>query len=165
VQNGVLLRRLPTIGSCIFAFSKDGSRLAGHDDQTLKLWDTSDWRLLQQVPYLGAVENFSPDGKTLVLQADRSRLRLVDGATLEVLADLEPPNSYHIQNAIFDPTGSSIVQATGRDGIGYIWDLDRLHAALGPMGLDWPHGTAASSRQTVDETLTIVIDPGQLAVE
>jgi hypothetical protein len=79
---------------------------------------------------------FHPDGRTMAEVLDRVSVRLVDLESGQERAVLPVPESHNLTAYAFSPTGRHLAALTVRGGI-QLWDLDRLHARLRELGLDW----------------------------
>ena len=79
---------------------------------------------------------FSPDGATMVIQADERILRLLNTFTGEELARLNPvPRAYRTTHFAFSRTGRWLA-AHSSVGL-HLWDLTLVRRRLAEMNLDW----------------------------
>ena len=135
LQRGVPVLDLPTAQGV--SFSPDGRRLVVSGFEGLTLLEVSSWRLVRQAAApVGAIVH-SPDGRMLAVQVPTKLVQLRNPETLEVLATLEPPESYATWQCCFSMDSARLAQVTSRAGVVHVWDLRSICDRLASMGLDW----------------------------
>jgi WD40 repeat protein len=133
--------------------------------EAVRVWATGTWRQARQSLQIVSLLGFSPDGRLLVAAPDRTRIRLIDFATLEEVATLEPPESYYTTECAFNPDGTLLAQFTNRNGVVHLWDLRQIRAELATIGLDWDHPPYPYSARDTPVPWQVSIDPGPGGLE
>jgi WD40 repeat protein len=138
VATGKYLRRLGFVDArtSVIAFSPDGTRLAGADQNgNLRLWDTASGKLLHDLKghtdYVVALA-FTPDGKTLASGARMkgdSTIRLWDVASGEQWAMRKCPRG--VWAMVFRHDGR-ILYTGSSDGTVRLWDVPTRWKARPP---------------------------------
>ena len=124
------------------AFSPDDHWLVVSDSEEFSFWDVGGWRQSTSIPRRrasnqGGAIAFSADGTVAALTHSRYDIQLINVATGQELATLEPFDSPDtVQSLCFSPDGTKLVAACGADGL-RVWDLSRIREHLSAMGLDW----------------------------
>jgi len=136
---GLRVLELPACYADGFAFSPDGRSLISSNLDGLSNWEAGTWRLLRRAEGRLGTLRFSPDGRYLAgSSASQTHVvQLLDANTLELLASLEPPESYPTWDLAFSSDRASLAQITSRDGVVHVWDLRAIRARLASLGLDW----------------------------
>jgi serine/threonine protein kinase/WD40 repeat protein len=163
--SGERVADLPLAGMSHIEFSPDGAWLATSDVEAVRVWATGTWRQARQSLQIVSLLGFSPDGRLLVAAPDRTRIRLIDFATLEEVATLEPPESYYTTECAFNPDGTLLAQFTNRNGVVHLWDLRQIRAELATIGLDWDHPPYPYSARDTPVPWQVSIDPGPGGLE
>jgi WD40 repeat protein len=106
---------------------------------------------------------FSPDGQTLALARSSGIVDLVIPGTGELLARLEAPRSSNLYYLRFAPDGSQLFALEWDQQI-QVWDLRRVRAELGKLGLDWnsppfPEATSGSKLDSTPIEISVVAGP------
>ncbi len=121
-------------------FSPDGKWLVVCLGKEFQIREAGSWRITHQLhrppDWVAGRACFSADGSLLVLAHTSSVLRLVDPATGEQMATLEPPELRGVASLCFTPDGSELVVATPDSRL-QVWDLRRIRQELAAIGLDW----------------------------
>lgn len=124
------------------AFSPGGAQLAIATDDDVRMWDTTDGRLILSIPYeIGArAVAFSPDGELLATggREHQIQIRRLDGTNLRQV----PTNDY-AESIAFSPDGRLISA-----GVGSSVEVWRTN--------DWSH---LRSLPTPDEVYSIAFSP------
>ena len=110
-------------GVYALAWNHTGTILAsGSTDRTARLWDTTKWTTIGELPQGTDVHGvaFSPDGKLLACACADSAIRFWDVATRKEVADLHGHQSY-VHSIAFSPDGTRLVSGSG-DGTIRLWD-------------------------------------------
>lgn len=128
---------LPAIPGASGAFSPDDRLLITTDSSSMRVWDTSTWRLVRTLPGGYANPTFSRDGRFFATIVEGYRIRLFDVDTQSELCTLEPPERITTTGLDISADGTRLVQMSNRAGIGCVWDLARIRSALSRVGLDW----------------------------
>jgi WD40 repeat protein/Tfp pilus assembly protein PilF len=141
-QNGELVKRLPRGGRCSPRFSPDGRLLATGFRSDAQFWEVGTWRLvyaLQPKPSNteAGVMAFTRDGTmAAVVHSPSWAIQLIDPATGEELATLEPPDRQCVNWISFSHDAGQLAVACAT-GIVQVWDLRLIRSQLREMGLDW----------------------------
>ena len=144
--SGKLLKRLKGHPGVIRSatFSADGRRLiAGGEDRTLTVWETSQWKVvrsLQELPQSVLSVAAEPDaGLLAVALGDPSSMRASGGVRfyeLDTLAERGelPELKSTIWSVAFSPDGRTLATGTGTAGVLQLWDpLTRRRKAVVPV--------------------------------
>jgi len=126
------------------AFSPDGRWLVTATGQEYRFWRVGIWEADKAIPRhpdagtVPGVMAFTPDGRLLAVAWTRRVIQLVDTATCESLATLEPPDpgAEGIYSMCFNGEGSTLVAAIENHRL-QVWDLREIRRQLRAMGLDW----------------------------
>jgi WD40 repeat protein len=134
---GTIRLRQPNSGSVAVAFSKDGKILATGGDNSIRLWSTTDGRLLGQIQenYGGGEIVFSPDGKSLATPTEQA-ICLLDTTTGKLIRRISnvgfvfgvSPDGKLI--ALAGTGGSVTVRSTGDGKEVQRWSESKLPASL-----------------------------------
>lgn len=136
---GKVVHTIDTGGAGMGAFSADGRWLIANGGKGAQLVAVGAWtagpELSKEIRDVGVYPTFSPRGDVLAFTFGET-VRLFRADTIEPLAILEPPSPLSSGRLRFD-ADSSHLAVLGSDGSLQIWDLNRLHAELEQLGLDW----------------------------
>jgi Tol biopolymer transport system component len=118
----------PPCPSASLAFSPDGKQLAlGSNDQVVRVWDTTTWKLRHEYRDLGGVLSvaFSPDGKRLAWGSTDSTVKiwdLPDGAAGGVEPSIQTLRGHTswVLSVAFSSDGKQIASASA-DGTAKVW--------------------------------------------
>jgi len=141
VDDGVLERELPVEGTARVAFHPGGATMVTVNARAFCVWDTNTWDLRRTWPregvgnYPGSVA-FSPDGRLAALGVSEFLVQLVDGASFELLANVDSRDFEMRWVAGFSPDGALLALTAGRNKL-RIWDLRQVRQELSAIGLDW----------------------------
>jgi WD40 repeat protein/tetratricopeptide (TPR) repeat protein len=104
-------------------FSLDGKMLASSDNDTVRLWDVINQKLLAEIKEFANSIAFSPDGKTLATVGGR-KIRLWDVFNQKLVAEMEG-QSNRTNCVAFSPDGKILASASGINDytIVYLWDV------------------------------------------
>jgi serine/threonine protein kinase/WD40 repeat protein len=119
------------------AFSPDGSMAVTCDPTANYFWTVPGWTPLRKLPRNsnGGKVVFSHDGKLVAVTGSFNITELLDPATGNVLARLEPPFDKVPADLIFSADDSKLFVG-GQNGM-IVWNIHALRAELGRFGLDW----------------------------
>jgi WD40 repeat protein len=122
-------------------FSPDGRHLVTGTTFEYRVWEVGSWSLSRRIPQAPGNDwvpmmVFSRDGRILAGTHSRSKIRLHDAATGEVLADLEAPRSKEITGLVFNHDGTQLASCESSDAL-RLWDLRLIRRQLAELGLDW----------------------------
>ena len=113
----VFLKGHEAVPLCI-SYSPDGSRVAtAGQDQTIRIWRTSDWTAQEVLKgHTGTVNwvEFSPDGSQIVSGGDDKSVRIWSssgGEPLQTISDHKAP----VRTVAFSPDGDYLVSSSERD--------------------------------------------------
>ena len=111
------VKSLPFVGSMphALAFSPDSRRLvAGHEDDTVRVWDVATGTLRTLSGHKKAVEDvaFSPDGRLIASASRDTTIRIWDAETYELRATL--PHERPVFSLAFHPRRPAARQLDGR---------------------------------------------------
>jgi tetratricopeptide (TPR) repeat protein len=139
-SSGRLLDHLLQGSGPIYAsFSPNGQWLATKGFTELCCWEVGSWELVWRMPHMGDITNrvaWAPDSK-LIAVSSSAVVQLLDPASGQVMATLEPTNSDLVNWLGFSPDGSQLVVSTSQPARIRIWDLRLIRAQLEPLGLAW----------------------------
>lgn len=125
-------------GGGFVAFSHDNRWLATVDGAELCLWEAGSWKLVRRAHMdFGVILEFSPDNSMLALQHEGSKVRLIDVATFDEVAVLEPPDAIQGHTVAFSPDGRRLAAFTNAGHIVRVWDLQALNESLSAIRLGW----------------------------
>ena len=147
VADGVRLAHIPLVTTA--SFSPDGRVLVVGSRSEYRFLRTDTWEPLaalrrNETDAGPAPVAFAPTGGVVALALNPQQVGLVDAANGSLLASLTHPTSATFVSLSFSPDGCQLA-ATQGDGTVFLWELDRLRAALREFGLDW-HAPHAESR-------------------
>jgi len=128
LENGALLKSIRGHDMAIWGvdYSPDGMLLvSGADDEKIKIWDTSDWEILETIDTGGFITDvvFSPDGSKIassINSREGSRVGLWDLSNGTLLESI-PLLSYGVDSVAFSPDGELL--ALGGNRQIQIWKL------------------------------------------
>jgi WD40 repeat protein len=158
---------LPTSPSVRVSFSPDNRWLVT-GGASYDIWEVGSWKRKYTLSRdrsevtLGSMA-FSPDGQTLALARSSGIVDLVIPGTGELLARLEAPRSSNLYYLRFAPDGSQLFALEWDQQI-QVWDLRRVRAELGKLGLDWnsppfPEATSGSKLDSTPIEISVVAGP------
>ena len=129
---------MPGCRGAYSVFSPDGRCLVTSTDFEYRFWKTGGWEADQRIP-LGrggraCPPGFSPDGKLLAVAKSRYLLQLIDVASGETVATLEPPQPIDLCWIAFSPDGARLAALS----------CSHVCAHLGPPRHPQPAGPVAS---------------------
>ncbi len=132
---------LPTANSPNVAFTPDGRWLVTSTGREYRFWNVKDWTPTHGITRPGmddlpGVMAFSSDGRLMALAYSRSVIRLVEPATGNILAQLEPVPGNDIIALAFNADASELA-VTRVDAPPQIWHLRHLQEQLATMSLAW----------------------------
>jgi tetratricopeptide (TPR) repeat protein len=147
-------------------FSPDGRRLLVGMPQSYAFYEAGSWQLWERLPGdpTGASAGpacFARDGRLLALTVARQTICLLDPRTRIELATLDDPELQRLNWLCFSPDGSQLVSGTAT-GVIQVWDLLRLRAQLGEIGLDWGDPLAAPPAPVARRPLDVRLDYGDV---
>ncbi len=126
------------------AFSTDGHHLASSgEDKQILIWDTTDGRLVRQLPESMSVEclDFAQDSSLLVAAGTDASVHLWNLAKRE--KQLLARQRSLLKAVAFSPDGKTLA-AAGYNGVTELWDVVRGQS-LGPIGSGAPVAAVAFS--------------------
>ncbi|MCP5525521.1 MAG: hypothetical protein H7A47_01775 [Verrucomicrobiales bacterium] len=131
-------------------FRPDGAELAVGTATEFLFYDTRTWRRtarLQRdvVNALSGVLAYSADGRRIAVTHGIRQARLLDADTKAVRATLNAPHPERITDLAFSRDARFLAAATDNREI-QLWDLERLQAELGRLGLAWAEGPDPGER-------------------
>jgi len=139
VVERVCLRELPGHTDVVYdlKFAPDGRSLfSGSIDETVRLWDTSDWscRVLRPGTRIYGVD-VSPDGTRLACACVDNTIRLWDISTdaPREVAELRGHKNY-VHSVVFSPDGKQILSASG-DKTVRVWNTTPVRERPVPRGM------------------------------
>jgi WD40 repeat protein len=123
------------------AFSLDGKWLASSTMNDVKIYQTESWELRQQLKLRDATDGlkpiaFSPDSALLAVGNRPYDIQLFDPPSGQRLAVITHPQPTVLSAITFSPDGRTL-SGVQWDGSVQLWDLQKLHAELAKLGLDW----------------------------
>jgi WD40 repeat protein len=142
----VLFDRLSEERQVSASFDGTGTRVLAAASDAMHVWDAKGESALTEP--LAALRSFesagtldaSPDGRRVAGVVDRATVELRDGTSLEVLGRLWSDGTA-LQSILLVPASDLLLIGTN-DGRALVWDLERLEAELGAIGLGlrsrWP---------------------------
>ncbi|MGH7967642.1 MAG: WD40 repeat domain-containing protein, partial [Limisphaerales bacterium] len=142
VSTGKLIASLPVNRVSWLAFSSDNQWLVSCGLGDYRFWRTASWTCACSLQVQNTLsENwgraaFSPDGRMAAIAYSAQLIRLVDPATGNEFATLEPPQPQNISSFAFSPDGGLLAVTTSTKAI-QLWDLRLLRNELAAMNLDW----------------------------
>jgi hypothetical protein len=129
--------KLAALGNILrFDFSPSGAELAITSRTRVEFWSTSDWKRTHVVTnftganFTGAL--YTPDGRGIWLTKDALTAGLHDARTLEPLM-LLPAGTLPLA---LSADGRQLAVSVDARRL-QVWDLDKVHARLRELGLDW----------------------------
>ncbi|HKS38221.1 MAG TPA: hypothetical protein VJW76_13575, partial [Verrucomicrobiae bacterium] len=140
-MTGELIRELASEETPGVLFSPDDRWLVAGTHDGYQFWNVGSWKRAHRVPRLdeanvSGVMDFSPDGRLMAAAHTRTLIKLYEPATGAEIATLESPNWQEIGTMKFSADGTKLVVARATYAVEF-WDLRRLRADLGRLGLDW----------------------------
>ncbi len=138
---GKEMATLPTANSPNVAFSSDGRWLVTSTGREYRFWNVKGWTPAHRIVRpdmddLPGAMAFSSDGRLMALTYSRSVIRLVEPATGNLLAQLEPVPANDIVGLAFNADASELA-VTRVDAPPQIWHLRHLQEQLAAMSLEW----------------------------
>jgi serine/threonine protein kinase/WD40 repeat protein len=113
--------------------------------ETGRIFQVGTWQVVHQIdgskdvtgeePAFGPAA-FAPDSRMLAFGNAIGAVHLLDTATWQELATLQPFEPRTIVSVAFAPDGNLLAAATLNDGV-QLWDLGRIRQELRNLGVDW----------------------------
>ncbi|MBI3408637.1 MAG: protein kinase [Planctomycetes bacterium] len=150
-----VVHELPARGSAGVTFSPDGKWLVISTGEDFCFWETGFWQMSHRIlrDRGGDVPGFmafSPTGDLLAIAKSPTLIQMVDPATGNELATLEPPNPQNLTCLGFSPDGSQLTAASGN--IIQLWVLRRIRRQLRAFHLDWDRPDYPAAEGPADPT-------------
>jgi len=152
LAGNVAPRSFPARRSQVAFRPPDGSLLVASARDGYVVLETESLRRVREIPSERNLQlsplSFTADGRILAVATGDASIHLLDAATFDRIAALEPPNGLVASYLAFGRDGSRLAVA-GRDGsrASAVWDLRRIRGSLRAMGLDFePPLSGASPR-------------------
>ncbi len=139
VTRATAIASLPSHGGSRAAFSLDNRWVAVGDWKEYGVCRLGDWTRVytihREVGGYDGIMAFSPDSRMLAVALTRHNVRLLEAATGQELATLEPPDLLDVAAMAFSPDGG-LLAIPASSGPIQLWDLRLLRTQLAELGLD-----------------------------
>jgi len=136
--SGQQVQTLTNVDSSCAYFSPRGQWLVISDENDYIVCEAESWEPVRRIRHdTFAMGGFCPATGALAVRETKTAVRLIDPATGETIAVLEPPGIEHLRDLFFSPDGARLAATRPQAHDLLLWDIRAIRAELKRMKLDW----------------------------